>query len=97
MYSILQGIYLNNELEDSKLKLEESERKRKLKDDELLELTEHVDDLKASNEYLSNSKMKLETDVNLISVRIVVFLLSKEIQILILGRSGGSKQCSQSC
>ena len=50
------------------MKLEESERKRKFKEDELVDLTEHIDDLKASNEYLLNSKIKLETDRNLISV-----------------------------
>ena len=55
-------------MDESKQNLEESERKRKSKEEELLDLTEHNDDLKASNEYLSNYKIKLETDLNLISV-----------------------------
>ena len=59
---------MGNELDESKLKLEESERKRKFKEEELLDLTENMDDLRASNEYLSNYKTKLETDLNLISV-----------------------------
>ena len=42
--------------------------KSKFQEEELLDLTEHIDDLKASNESLSNSKIKLETDLNLISV-----------------------------
>ena len=61
-------IFLGNELDESKQKLEESERKRKSKEEELPDLTEHNYDLKASNEYLSNYKIKLETDLNLISV-----------------------------
>ena len=59
---------MGNGLEDSNLKLEESERKRKSKEEELLDLTEGIADLRASNEYLSNSKMKLDTDMNFISV-----------------------------
>ena len=59
---------LSNELDESNLKLEESERKRKCKEEEMLDLTDHADDLKASNEYLSNSKIKLDTDLNIISV-----------------------------
>ena len=61
-------IFLGNELDESKQKLEESERKRKSKEEELLDLTEHDDNLKASNEYLSNYQIKLETNLNLISV-----------------------------
>ena len=61
---------MGNELDESKQKLEESERKRKSKEEELLDLTEHDDNLKASNEYLSNYKIKLETDLHLISVSI---------------------------
>jgi hypothetical protein len=59
---------LGNGLDDSNLKLEESERKRKSKEEEFLDLSECIDDLRASNEYLSNSKMKLDTDLNFISV-----------------------------
>ena len=59
---------LSNKLDESNLKLEESDRKRKCKEEEMLDLTEHVDDLKAVNEHLSNSKIKLGTDLNLISV-----------------------------
>jgi hypothetical protein len=84
---------LGNELEESKLKLEESERKGKCKEEELLGLAEHIDDLKASNEYLSNSKIKLDTDLNLISVS--DFFSIQNYKVFILGRFGRSKQCSQ--
>ena len=67
-YLFSKVIFVGNKLDESKQKLEESERKRKSKEDELLDLTEHNDDLKASKEYLSNYKIKLETDLNLISV-----------------------------
>ena len=67
---------LGKELDEPNLKLEESERIRKFNEEELLDLTEHIDDLKASNEYLSDSRMKLETDLDLISV-IDIFLWFK--------------------
>ena len=62
--------FLKNELDDTKLRLAESERKRKLTEEELNDMTENIDDLKSSNEYLSNCKCKLENDINLLSVRI---------------------------
>ena len=67
-YLFSKVIFVGNKLGESKQKLEESERKRKSKEEELLYLTEHNDDLKASKEYLSNYKIKLEKDLNLISV-----------------------------
>ena len=67
-YLFSKVIFMGNELDESKQKLEESERKRKSKEEELLDLTEHNYDLKANKEYLSNYKIKLETDLNLISV-----------------------------
>ena len=84
---------MGNELDESKLKLEESERKRKCKEEELLVLTEHIDDLKASNEYLSNSKIKLETNLNLISVSDISY--HSNVKVVILGQFGRSKICSQ--
>ena len=62
--------FLKNELDETKLRLAESERKRKLTEEELNDMTENIDDLKSSNEYLSNCKSKLENDINLLSVRI---------------------------
>ena len=84
---------LGIKLDESNLKLEESERKRKSKKEELLDLTEHIDDLKASNEYLSDSKMKLDTELNLISVSNI--FCDSNYKVFILGRFGRSKQCSQ--
>ena len=84
---------LGTELDESNLKLEESEKKGKSKEEELLDLTEHIDDIKASNEYLSNIKKKLDTDLNLISVSDI--LGDSNYKVFILGRFGRSKQCSQ--
>ena len=80
---------LGNELDESNLKLKESERKRKCKEEELLDLTEHIHDIKASNEYLSNSKIKLETAMNLISVSDIFY--HSNYKVFILGRFGRSK------
>ena len=59
---------MKRELDESKAKCEESERKRKFSDSELHDMTENIHDLKSSNEYLSNCKRKLERDLSSISV-----------------------------
>jgi hypothetical protein len=78
---------LGTELDESNLKLEESEKKRKSKEEELLDLTEHID------EYLSNFKKKLDTDLSLISVSDI--LGDSNYKVFILGRFRRSKQWSQ--
>ena len=60
---------MKNELSDCQLTLSESERKRNISDNELHDLIESIDDLKASNEYLSNCRIKLEKDNKLLMVR----------------------------
>ena len=64
-----QALVLKNELDDSKLKVTESERKRKIVEDELNELNESLDNLKSNNEYLTGCKLKLEKDQNQLLVR----------------------------
>ena len=59
---------MKRELDESKSKCEESERKRKLTDSELHAMSEDIDDLKRSNEYLLSCKTKLERDLHSISV-----------------------------
>ena len=60
---------MKRELDESKAKCEESERKRKFSDSELHDMSENINDLKRSNEYLSNCKRKLEIDLNSMTVR----------------------------
>ena len=64
-----QALVLKNELDDSKLKVTESERKRKIMEDELNELNESLDNLNSNNEYLTGCKIKLEKDQNQLLVR----------------------------
>ena len=58
-----------NEKEDLKKNLEESERKKSAKDDEISELSDLIDDIRRSNDSLSSLKMKLQTDLDLLQVR----------------------------
>ena len=64
-----QALVLKNELDNSKLKVTESERKRKIMEDELNELNESLDNLNSNNEYLTGCKIKLEKDQNQLLVR----------------------------
>ena len=57
-------------MSDSRFKFEEEARKRKAMEKEAIDLSEHMNDLKASNEYLTNSKLKMETNLALQSVSI---------------------------
>ena len=61
-------LHLKNELDESQLKYDQSERKRKLIDEDLFNSTQTVNDLKTNNEYLLSSKNKLERDLNSLSV-----------------------------
>ena len=57
-------------MSESKFMVQEEARKRKALEKEAIDLSEHVNDLKASNEYLTNSKLKMETNLALQSVSI---------------------------
>ena len=62
-------MYLTNENNDLKKKMEVEERKKRVMDVEMSEILETSDDLKRSNESLSSLKIKLETALELINVR----------------------------
>ena len=65
----IQAMQILNEKEDLKKNLEESERKKSAKDDEIAELSDSIDDIRRSNDSLSSLKMKLQTDLELLQVR----------------------------
>ena len=65
----IQAMQILNEKEDLKKNLEESERKKSAKDDEISELSDLIDDIRRSNDSLSSLKMKLQTDLDLLQVR----------------------------
>ena len=65
----IQAMQILNEKEDLKKNLEESERKKSAKDDEISELYDSIDDIRRSNDSLSSLKMKLQTDLDLLQVR----------------------------
>ena len=65
----IQAMQILNEKEDLKKNLEESERKKSAKDDEISELSDSIDDIRRSNDSLSSLKMKLQIDLDLLQVR----------------------------
>ena len=65
----IQAMQILNEKEDLKKNLEETERKKSAKDDEISELSDSIDDIRRSNDSLSSLKMKLQTDLDLLQVR----------------------------
>ena len=60
---------MKTEIDDYKLNFIESERKRKIREEEFHEMNERLDNLKSNYDYLSSCKIKLEKDQNQILVR----------------------------
>ena len=61
------------EKEELKKTLDESERKRSSKEEEISELGDMLDEIRRSNDFLSSQKMKLQTDLELLQVNILGF------------------------
>ena len=61
------------EKEELKKTLDESERKRSSKEEEISELGDMLDEIRRSNDFLSSQKMKLQTDLELLQVIILGF------------------------
>merc|ERR1739848_76242 len=61
-------LVLKSEIDDYELKFTESERKRKIREEEFNEMNESLDNLKSNYDYLLSCKIKLEKDQNQLSV-----------------------------
>ena len=65
-------VQLCNEVDNLKRQSEEADRRRSFHEQELIETQETLEETKRSNESLSSLKVKLQTDLELLNVSIIL-------------------------